>query len=130
MGLRVHVAVTGGRECLDTEVEIVEVSAARHIGDRLISDPIEKSKNRVEGDKDDSRAGNKGWPGCRHAAMADVLPETEVQSLGDDLAVANANHAKLRFFLFSAVGHAWIASVLNEWRLPCRIAVRSPTNPF
>src|SRR3979411_1854694 len=62
MGLGVHVAVTGGRKRLDAEIQIIDVSPAGHVRDRLISDPVEHREDRVEGDKYQSGSTDKGRP--------------------------------------------------------------------
>src|ERR1700676_2859176 len=119
MGLRVHVAIARGRERLDAEIEVVDVGAARHIGDRLISDPIQQRKNCVEDDVDNCCAANEGWPGCRHAAMADIGPEIEMQALGHHLVVAQADNPRLCWLCVWAF-HAPDRFVLEGGRLLAR----------
>src|SRR6476660_8051917 len=93
MGLRMHVAVAGGRERLDAEIEVVDIGPVGHAGYRVIADPVKHCEHGVEGDEDEGGAGDKGRPGCGHAAMADVGPEAELQSLRDDLAAAEPDHS-------------------------------------
>src|SRR5271169_3707123 len=96
MRLGVHVAVTGGRKRLDAEVKIVNVGVCGHVRDGLISNPVEHGKDRVEGDKHQRRAGDKGRPRSRHAAMADVGPEIETKSLRYDFAIAESEDTRPR----------------------------------
>src|ERR1700732_1883745 len=62
MGLGVHVAVTGGRKRLDAEEEIIDISPAGHVRDRLIADPVKHREDRVEGDKYQCGSADKGRP--------------------------------------------------------------------
>ena len=104
MGLRMHVAVAGGRQRLDPEIEIVDIGAARHVRDRLIRDPVEQREDRVEGNKHQCGAGDERRPGGRHAAMADVGPETEMLAFrDDDLAASKPDDPRLRCSLALAV---------------------------
>src|SRR5436190_1050655 len=105
MRLRMHVAVTGGRKRLDTEVEIVDVSAIRYIRYRLVTDPVKERENRVEGDEHQCGPGDKGWPGRGHAPMADVRPEVETKPLRDDFPSTDPQDPRFRFLLARAGGH-------------------------
>src|SRR5438445_13575628 len=97
VGLRMHVAIAGGRKRLDTEIEIVDIGATRHVRNRLIRKPVEHRENRVEGDKHQRGAGDESRPGGRHAAMTDVGPETEMLAFRDDyLATAKLEDPRLR----------------------------------
>src|ERR1700730_9469663 len=105
MGLRMHVAVAGGRKRLDAEVEIIDISAVRHVRDRLISDPVKRCENRVEGDKQQRGSTDESRPRGRHAAVPDVGPETETKALRDDLAAAQPDDPRLRCSLIVAFDH-------------------------
>src|ERR1700687_2791819 len=96
MGLRMHVAVTGGRKRLDAEIEIVDVSAAGHIRDRLVSDPVKECEHGVESDENQRRSGDESRPGGRHAAMADIGPKIEIKALRDDFAAAKQDDPRIR----------------------------------
>src|ERR1700687_6350382 len=107
VGWRSHVAVTGGRQRLDAEIEIVDRSAAGDIRDRLVSDPEQRGENRVEGDKHQHGSADESRPRGRHRAVADVCPETEIDAFRDNFNVAAAepDHPRLRGPLSLAPGH-------------------------
>src|SRR5258708_40162980 len=100
MGLRMHVAVTGGRERLDAEIEIVDISAVRHVRNRLICNPVEACENRVEDHEHQRGSADEGCPGGGHAAMTDVGPGIKMLAFGhNDLATAKPDEPRLRYSL-------------------------------
>ena len=112
MGLRMHIAVAGGRKRLDAEIEIIDVGPAGHVGDRLISDPVEARENRVKGDEHQRSAGDESRPGGGHAAMADVAPEAEMKAFtDDDFAAAKSDDLFVRLSLFPSPEH--LPNLLN-----------------
>src|SRR5581483_12113638 len=121
MGLRMHVAVARGRERLDREIEIVDVTAGRHVRDRLVADPVEAGEDRVEGEKHQRRAGDEGGPGGRHAAMADVGPEIQMQAFGNDLAAADPDDTRLGDPFTVAVQHPSFVSRRGSNALQWRV---------
>ena len=75
IGLRIHVAVTDGRQRLDREVEQPERLVAGDIGDRRVAEPIQKRKGDVDQHEERRRAAEEYRPVHRQTAMIEIGPE-------------------------------------------------------
>src|SRR5262249_39760292 len=118
IGLRVHVAIADCRQRLDREIKIRQRSVAFGIGDRLVAEPIEKCKDRVQRDEQRRRTAEKYRPVDSHRPMIKVAPEALAEAESFDLAMAVAND--LRPCLGSSPrSRQWLlASKLWQWKRP------------
>src|SRR5579871_5419729 len=91
IGLRMHLAVTGGRERLDREVEVTEKRVAWRVGDRVVAEPVKQSEESVEDREHRCRAADEGRPRRGHAEMAQVGPKIAPQAPGDHGPVAKTD---------------------------------------
>ena len=75
MGLRMHVAVSDGRQRLDREIDQVQEAASGNVGDRLMAEEEDKRKGAVERDEYERGAREEDRPGDGHRSMVQVGPE-------------------------------------------------------
>src|SRR5579863_9841914 len=107
MSLGMHVAVTGGRKRFDAEIKIVDIGVSGDVRDWLISNPVERGKNRVEGYEYQRRPRDKGRPRGRHTAMADVRPEVETKTFRNNFTIPKSDDTRLRHPLLQALEHVF-----------------------
>jgi len=118
VGLRVHVAVADRRQRLDREIEVRQRPVAFGIGDRLVAEPIEKTKDRVQRDEQRRRTAEKHRPVDRHRPMIKIAPEALTEAESFDLAMAVANDLRLCLGSSPRSCRWLLASKLWQWKRP------------
>ena len=93
-GLRMHIAVTDGRQRLDAEEEIADQARRIEIGDAARDGVIEQRKDDVERQKRQRQAHEQARPADRHRVVVEILPDPPFETVGDDFALAEAHAAE------------------------------------